>query len=121
MDTKGGRFTLTINGVAYSGRGKATIKPSRVSMTNGANMDGTGYSTVKPTLAELDLSFDRGVGLVWDENLLLQPINATFVETDVGVTHLFTGGNFEGDSAIDTENGEVTGLKIQSDRYQVLT
>lgn len=120
MDTKGGRFTLTINGVAYSGRGKATIKPSSVSVTNGANQDGTGFSTVKSMLKELDLTFDRGIGLSWDETLLLQSVDVTFVETDYGATHLFTGARFEGDPSIDTESGEVSGLKLCSDRYQSL-
>src|ERR1700753_1869400 len=118
MDTKGGRFTLDINGISYSGRGKATIKPSRVSLTNGANMDGTGYSTVKPVLAELDLTFDRGVGLVWDETLLLQRLNVTFSEDDYGQTHLYTGAAFEGEPSIDSESGEGSGLKICRDKYQ---
>jgi hypothetical protein len=120
MDTKGGRFTLSINGLNYSGRGKATIKPSRVSITNGANMDGTGYSTTKPVLAELDLTFDRGIGLAWDETLLLQSVNATFSEDDYGQTHLYTGARFEGEPAIDSESGEVSGLKLCSDKYQTI-
>src|SRR5258708_4207234 len=105
MDTKGGRFTLAINGQTFSGRGKATIKPSRVSLTNGAHMDGTGYATVKPMLADLELTFDRGIGLRWDEAMMLQTLNATFIETDVGITHLFTNARFEGDPSIDSENG----------------
>jgi hypothetical protein len=120
MDTKGGRFTLDINGRTFSGRGKATIKPSRVSVTNGANMDGSGYSAVKPMLAELDLTFDRGIGLEWDETLILQPLNVTFRETDFGATHLYTGARFEGDPAIDSETGEVSGLKICCDKYQTI-
>lgn len=120
MDTKGGRFTLDINGTTYSGRGKATIKPSRVSLSNGANMDGTGYSTVKPVLAELDLTFDRGIGLAWDETLLLQSLDVTFSEDDYGLTHLYTGARWDGDPSIDSETGEVSGLKICSDKYQTI-
>lgn len=117
MDTKGGRFELTINGRTYSGRGKATIKPARAVRENGVNQDGTGYSTVKPMLASLDLSFDRGVGLKWDEAMMLQEIDVTFKETDAGVTHLFTDANWAGEPEIDSENGEVSGLKIETDKY----
>ncbi|GJD65174.1 phage tail tube protein [Methylobacterium frigidaeris] len=120
MDTKGGRFTLDINGRTYSGRGKATIESSTISRENGANMDGTGYSTVKPKLAKLDLTFDRGVGLEWDEAMILADIDVTFVETDLKpkVTHLFTAASWSGTPSIDSETGEVSGLSIETDKYR---
>lgn len=119
MDTKGGRGTIDIDGVRYSARGAAKIMPSTVSLENGANMDGTGYSTVKPELAGVDFSFDRGV-FPWTDDLILKKINVTWVETDTGWTHLFTGARFSGKPEIDTEKGEVTGLKIETDSYQVI-
>jgi len=118
MDTKGGRFTLDINGRTVSGRGAAKIKPARAVPTNGVNMDGTGYSTVEPKLASLELTFDRGVGLRWDETMLLERINVTFVEDDAGVTHLYTRGRWAGEPEIDSQTGEVSGLTIETDSYQ---
>lgn len=117
----GGRFTLDINGQVYKGRGKATISPAAATRENGANMDGSMYSNVKPKLASLDLTFDRGVGLTWDENEVLQDLNATFVETDAKRTHLFTDAAFSGEPTIDSETGEVSGLKIEcaGPNYQV--
>ena len=120
MDTKGGRCSIEINGSTYSARAKATIMPSRVSRENGVNLDGTGYSTIKPALAGIDLTFDRGLGIVWDEALMLTELNVTFVEDDLGVTHLFTGAAFEGATSLDTETGEVSGLSIRTDKYQVI-
>lgn len=117
MNTTGGRFSLTINGAVYSGRGEAKINPSRVELENGANQDGSGYSTVKPILTSLELTFDRGVGLVWDETMMLQTVNVTFIETDAGVTHLFTGGRWSGKPELNTKDGEVSGLKIETDQY----
>lgn len=113
MNTTGGRFTLEINGVTYSGRGKATVMPAGATRENGANMDGTGWSSVKPKLPSLELTFDRGVGLKWDETMMLKELNATFKETDAKRTHLFTDANWSGDPSIDTETGEVSGLKIE--------
>lgn len=118
MDTKGGRFTLEINGRVFSGRGEATIKPARATRTNGANMDGTGYSTVEPKLASLGLTFDRGIGLRWDDAMMLQEVNVTFVETDTSRTHLFTRANWSGEPEINSANGEVSGLTLETASYQ---
>ena len=120
MDTKGGRITVDINGVRFSTRGKAKIMPSRISLANGANQDGTGFSTVNPKLAGLDCTFDRGgQTLRWDEAMLLEQINVTFTETDTKPprVHLFTGARWDGDPELNTEDGEVTGLKIVTDQY----
>ena len=121
MDTKGGRVTIDIDGVRYSVRAKAKIMPSRVTMKSGANQDGTGYSTIDPKLAGLDLTFDRGPGFNWDETMMLKTMNVTFVETDISPrkTHLFTNARFDGEPEINTEDGEVTGLKIMSDQYAI--
>jgi hypothetical protein len=120
MDTKGGRFTLEINGRVVSGRGEATIRPARAVRENGANMDGSGYSTVRPQLAGLELTFDRGVGLLWDEAMMLSEVNVTFVEDDVGRTHYFTNARWSGEPSINSASGEVSGLTVQSDSYQVV-
>ena len=118
MQTKGGRFTLEINGRTYSGRGTATIMPARAVRENGVNMDSTGWSSVQPKLASLDLTFDRGVGLQWDEEMMLSELNVTFVETDAKVQHLYTNANWSGEPSINSDNGEVSGLKIESATYQ---
>lgn len=119
-DTKGGRFTLTINGVTYTGRGEATINPNRVGVTAAANMDGTAYRTIQPKLATLELTFDRGRrDIAWDDTMLLSDVAVTFVEDDYGKTHLFTNATWVGEGAsINTASGEVTGLSIATDSYQ---
>lgn len=113
MNTTGGRYELYIGGRKYSGRGTATLMTAGVSLENGANEDGTAYSTVKAQLCSLDLTFDRGVGLKWDAAMILQAVNATFKETDAKVTHLFTDAAFSGTPSLNTESGEVSGLKIE--------
>ena len=110
---KGGRFTLDIDGAVFEGRGKATIGPAAATRENGVTSSGAKYSTVKPRLVSLELTFDRGVGLKWDETMMLKDINVTFKETDVKLTHLFTDAAFSGEPMIDSESGEVSGLKIE--------
>ncbi len=119
MDTKGGRFNMTVNGRVLSGRAKATFETALISLENGANQDGSGYSTVKPKLAKLDLTFDRGK-LKWTDAMLLETVDVTFTETDLNppVVHLMTGARWSGTPSLDTETGEVSGLSLESDKYQ---
>ena len=118
---KGGRFSLDIDGAVFEGRGKATIGPAAAVRENGATSSGAKYSTVKSRLVSLDLTFDRGVGLKWDADMMLRDLNVTFVETDAKVTHLFTDASWSGEPMIDSDSGEVSGLKIEcaGSDYQV--
>lgn len=121
MDTKGGRYTITIGGVRYAGRGKASIKPARATPKAGANRDMSAYRTVDTKLAEISLQLDRGPKaqrLTWTEDMLLQDIDVTFREDDAGVTHYLTAGSWEGDPEIDTDDGSVSGMMVKSDQYR---
>ncbi|MCW2276378.1 hypothetical protein GJ654_18800 [Rhodoblastus acidophilus] len=123
MDNKGGRVSISINGVNYSPReASVKISPTTVEMENGANGDGTGYSTVKPVLAAADISFDRGQtsGIKWDNAMLLADINVTVNEMDTGVSHLLTSARWSGRPELDTATGEITGLKVETDKYQAV-
>ena len=118
MDTKGGRVSIDISGQVFSGRGAAKIMPSAVSLKSDANTDGSGYTTVTAKLYGVDLSFDRGL-FVWNEAMLLQQVDVTFKEIDVagGRTHLFTACRWDGEPTLDTATGEVTGMKLLTDKY----
>lgn len=118
MDTKGGRFTIDINGTSFSGRAEAKISPARATPENGVNWDGSGYNIVAPQLARIELSFDRGQGFTWTEDMILQPVNLTFAETDARVTHYLTAGNWSGRPEINSKDGEVTGMALESDKYR---
>lgn len=113
MNTTGGRYELTIGGRKYSGRGTATLMTAGVSLENGANEDGSGYSTVKAQLCSIDLSFDRGVGLKWDAAMILKSASVTFREIDANRTHFFTDASWSGSPSLNTETGEVSGLKLE--------
>ncbi|WP_375455716.1 phage tail tube protein [uncultured Methylobacterium sp.] len=118
MDTQGGRYSATINGKAFSGRAEAKLKPARGTPENGVNWNGKGFSFVKPQLSAVELTFDRGQGLKWDEAMILQSIDLTFVEDDARVAHYFTAARWSGEPEINTKDGEVSGMKIESDQYR---
>ena len=121
MDTKGGRYTININGVRYSGRGKATITPARATPKAEPNRDGTAYRTVEAKLAGVELGFDRGPNdqrIPWDETMLLSDVDVTFNEFDTGVTHYWTAASWVGEPKIDSDSGELSGMSLMSDQYR---
>lgn len=124
--TAGGRVSTVIGGQAYSARGVITLAVSNISVSSGVNQDATLYRTVAPKARKAELTFDRFVNvngelLRWDETLmLLTNLPVTFVEDDTGVTHLLTGGFFEGDPQHDTSTGEVSGLSLAADSYKTI-
>lgn len=123
MHQAGGRITITLNGVRYSPRGKATIKPARLMHSVQTNHDSTVSRSTVAKPAEADLTFDRGAasaGLArpkWDESFMLGFYDITIDEVDSRVTHMFAGASLIGEPSIDTETGEVTGLSIATDTY----
>ena len=118
MDRKGGRVSIQISGRNFTARSSVSISPATIERTNGANRDGTGYSTIATKLASAEISFDRGErsGIVFNDAMLLEDINVTIYEEDARITHFFTGAAWGGTPSIDTESGEITGLKVETDR-----
>lgn len=118
MDRKGGRISIQITGRNHTARAGVSISPATIERTNEANRDGSGYSTIKAKLASAEISFDRGErsGIIYNDEMLLSDFNATIYEEDARITHFFTGAAFGGTPSIDTETGEITGMKIETDR-----
>lgn len=118
MDRKGGRVSIQISGRNFTARSSVSISPATIERTNGANRDGTGYSTIATKLASAEISFDRGErsGIVFNDAMLLEDINVTIYEEDARITHFFTAAAWGGTPSIDTESGEISGLKIETDR-----
>ena len=121
MQQAGGRITITLGGVRFSPRGKASIKPAGLQHTVQTNHDGTISRSTAAKPIECDLSFDRGAASngtmrpKWDSAFMLPFYDVTVAETDVGVLHMFSGASIIGEPSIDTETGEVTGLSIATD------
>ena len=123
MDKKGGRISLTINGRAYTARGKVEIMPATVEVTNDVNRNGTGYGMVKPKLAKAEIEFERSNddnGVFLSDEDLLASFNLTIVEEDAGFIHYFTSARFSGTPSIDTESGAVSGMAAETDRGNYL-
>lgn len=123
MDIKGGRISLTINGVVYTARGNVEIMPATVEVTNDVNRNGMGYGMVKPKLAKADIEFERGAdgGIQFTNAMLLATINLTVSETDAALTHYFGKARFSGTPSLNTETGAISGLSVETDEGNYFT
>lgn len=114
----GGRITITLGGVTYSPRGKATIDGSGVENKRNENHDGTVSRSTMSKAVSAEITLDRGNAAnntqrpKFDAAFMQAFIDCTIRETDVGVMHLFTGAFLEGTPKLDSETGEVAGLTI---------
>lgn len=113
----GGRASLAINGVSVSPR-SVTVTPTQFERTVASNQDGTIYTTMKPMPAEADVNISDSCGL--DVNALMGcPVDVTIDLWDVRRRYLFTKGVIVGRPKINTETGEISGLKITSNKVTI--
>lgn len=113
-DNSGGRVVLTIAGRRYRSRGAVTIRPQTFSREAEANNDGSIYTTTKARPAEAEFTLSDQCGLrVQDitENCF---VDATVDLIDMRRKYLFTRATIVGDPEINSETGEIRGLKIAS-------
>lgn len=119
MHIAGGRVSLTINGQQYTARGEVSISPSNVETDVIVNQNGRIARVVKPVARTAEMTFDR-LGLRWDEGILGAKVVMSVQEQDTGKVHLFTEAAFVGKPTINTANGEVTGLSLAAEKYEVI-
>lgn len=120
----GTRCILTVHGPNGSRRipvrGTLTVKPTTVETEAGANSDGSIYVTTKPVPAEAELKLSDGCGLTLAD-LLDCHIDATMELIDIKRTYLWTRARVVGRPSIDTESGEISGLKLVSGNVSMTT
>jgi len=116
-DNSGGRVALTFNGPQgpkkVSVRGSVTIRPTTIETEAEANQDGTMYVTTKAVPAEAEITLSDRCGLTLDD-ILGCSVDATIDLIDMKRTYLYTRSRVVGRPEINTENGEISGLKIAS-------
>lgn len=111
----GSRVILTVNGTRYSARSSITVRPTTKETEAESNQDGTLFVTTKAVPAEMEITFSDRIGL--DPNVLQQSgcgIDVTAELIDMNRTYLFTKSYVVGRPEINTENGEISGLKVAS-------
>lgn len=110
-DNAGGRIILTLGNKRYATRGGVTIRPTNKERAVGANDDGSIYITTKAVPAEAEFTISDKCGLVLDD-LDQCFIDATFDLIDMRKKFFFTRSSVIGRPEINSETGEIKGLKI---------
>lgn len=115
--TVGGRVDITLDGVTYSP--VAAVKAQEANIENDVvdNQDGTIGRSVKSSHYEVDITFRHMAGLSI-ETLMARTFDFSMVERDTNQTVMLTGAFLVGKPMRDTVTGEISGLKIVSDKYR---
>lgn len=110
----GGRASVTINGTRVSPR-SVNIIPLNFERDVKSNQDGTIYTVMKPMPAEADINFSDACGM--DINDFMGcPLDVTIDLWDVRRRYLFTKAVVVGRPKINTESGEISGVKITANQ-----
>ncbi|HWL06726.1 MAG TPA: phage tail tube protein [Xanthobacteraceae bacterium] len=126
MHISGGRVAITVNGIVYRARGEVSISTAKMTGSVGTNQDGSVYKTMTPKPVSVECSFDRlvdnnGRRVKWDQTMLLaNNIGVVVVEMDTGRQHLITNATFVGDPVENVTTGEVTGVSLAGESYEVI-
>ncbi|MDX2265446.1 MAG: phage tail tube protein [Hyphomicrobiales bacterium] len=121
-DNAGGRVELTIDGQRYRPRASITIRPTSFEREAEANADGTIFVTTKPMPAEAEFTLSDQCGLTLETLVNACHIDATITLVDMANrTYLFSQASVVGRPELDTESGEISGLKIVSQLARQLT
>lgn len=114
----GGRVTIRMGGEVYNPVAEVKIDPTNIEPDVVDNQDGTIGRSVKSSHYKVELSIRDAKGL--DVNrLLLESFDFSMVEVDMGRSILMTNAFAVGKLSRNTVNGEISGLTIVSDQYQV--
>ncbi len=112
----GGFVELTINGTPYSIAGELEIEETNYEAEAVANQDGTISRTQKPKPYRFELKIrDRQgpavVAAIFQDNVLL---DVSAIEKQMKRTVLLTGAFATGTPKRNTQNGEISGIKLES-------
>lgn len=107
----GSRVYLTFNGQRWDLRGAVTIRPGGVESDAQANADGSMYVTNKAVLWEADITLSDRCGIRLAD-ILRCSVDATFDLIDLDRTYFFTAARVVGRPTINTESGEISGLRV---------
>ncbi|RNJ49361.1 phage tail tube protein [Methylocystis hirsuta] len=115
----GGRASIAINGVNVSPR-SVSVTPTNFEREVKSNQDGTIYTINKPMPAEAEMTLSDSCGLDI-LGLMGCPVDVTIDLWDVRRKYLFTRGVIVGRPKLNTETGEISGLKITANRVIITT
>ena len=115
----GGRVSITLNGQVYHPVAEVEVEGSRIETESVTNQNGTIGRSVKPKPYKVKIKY-RDMGGLDLEALMSGFFDFTMIEIDTKRTIILTDAFHEGSPSRNTVNGEVDGLTVVSDKYQVI-
>ena len=116
-NASGGRVVITANGQKWSARTAINIIPLNFERTVVSNQDGSIATMTKPMPAEAELTLSDRCGLVI-EDIMACPLSVTLDLVDIKRKYFFTDAVMVGRPTLNSETGEIRGLKITSNDVQ---
>jgi len=118
-DASGGRVTITANGQRWSARAAVRVMPLFYERKAESNQDGTVYTQTKPKPPEADITLSDYCGMVI-EDLMGCPIDVTIDFIDMRRKYLFTRSTIIGTPDVNSESGEIRGLKVTTNQLKTV-
>lgn len=116
----GGRITLEFGGKPIViANASVKLDVSGTSVDAVPNQDGSVCYKYTPKVRGAEFTPRDDSTINWSL-LMRQQGNATIVELENGVTHLFTACRLTGSPVEDRDTGEVSGVKVEGGQYQRL-
>lgn len=115
----GGRVAITLDGKVYHPVADVEVEGSRIEAEAVTNQDGTVGRSVKPKPYKVKIKYRDMAGLSLDA-LMEGTFDFTMIEQDTRRTVILTEAFHEGTPTRNTVSGEVDGLTVVSDKYQVI-
>lgn len=101
-------------------RGTFSVDPAGVTVDKVTNQDNTNSRVFRPDAYGAELkSLEDKDSIKWNTVMRAGKQTMTIVEQQTGRIHIFTNAFFVGTPMVDRETGEVTGLRIASDGYDM--
>lgn len=114
----GGFVILTIDGQRYSPVGEVEVEPTNVEVEVNVNSDGSLSRAVKPKAYKLMVTLRDRKGLDIETIMNAESIDVSFFERHMNRTGFMTGAAATGTVKRNTQNGEISGIEMQSDNLR---
>lgn len=115
----GGRVDITLNGVRYNPVADVEVEGAGIEAEAVTNQNGSVGRSVKPKPFKVKIKYRDMKGLSL-EALMAESFDFTMIEIDTKRTIILTDAFHEGTPNRNTVSGEIDGLTVVSDRYQVI-
>ena len=116
-NASGGRVVITANGQKWSARTAINIIPLNFERQVVSNQDGSIATMIKPMPAEAELTLSDRCGLNI-EDIMACPLDVTLDLIDIKRKYFFSSAVMVGRPTLNSETGEIRGLKITSNDVQ---